>query len=80
MVELGIRAEALLNSKTFRLVIDHIASLYVSNILTSALEEREKREDQYHMHRALNDVVSQLSGFVITRDTILKGREQQEDE
>lgn len=80
IVELGIRAEALLQSKTFSFVVAHLTEQYTNAMLQSAPNEQDKREHLYHLNRALSDVVSQLSSYVTSRDTILAARAQDEQE
>jgi len=80
IVELGVRAQLLLTSETFRKVVSHLGDQYANLILTSAPNEGDKREDGYHQHRALNDIVTQLNLYVGQKDQILEQRKMAEQE
>lgn len=77
-LELGFRSELLLQSETFKFVVDYLSTSYTNNILLSDAHETKKREHNYLLHHALNDVVSQLGAFVQHKDALVQAREQEE--
>ena len=79
-MELGFRSELLLQSETFKYVVDSLTTIYVNNILLSDTHESKTRESNYLRHHALNDIVSQLEAFVQIKDAIVLKREQEEIE
>ncbi len=80
VIELGFRAEALLNSQTFNAIATMLGDGYLNNIAASKPHERQVREDNYHLHRALNDIVSQLAACVAAKNEIAEKLAQKEHE
>lgn len=80
VIELGFRAEALLKSNTFKFVVDQLAIGYSNNILASKPHERQVREENFYLHKALSDVVAQLSAFVAAKDEIERQLENKDEE
>ena len=79
-MELGFRSELLLQSETFKFVINFLSEAYTNNILLSDTHETKKRESNYLLHHALNDIVSQLGAFVQHKDSLIQARETEEIE
>lgn len=80
VVELGVRAHTLLTSHTFKFVVDHLHEQYTNAILGSKPEERQTRENFYHLHKALSDIVGQLGAYVQAKDGVVKAQEDKEQE
>lgn len=80
VVELGLRAEALLGSSTFKFVVDYLAESYVNNWLTSNPHDAETREVNYHLHHALNDIVAQLGACAARAHELVEEGQQRDDE
>jgi hypothetical protein len=83
MIERGLQAEALLTAPTFQAALVAVMDNYANTILLTKPHERQTREDNYHLHRALNDVVAQLGSWITTKDEIIAAaalKEQQENE
>jgi hypothetical protein len=78
-IELGGRAEALLNSQTFNMVINELGSQYVDMIMNSLPNEKMVREDNYHLHRALQDITRTLAGYVAARKEVTDRLEYAEE-
>jgi hypothetical protein len=83
-VELGLRAEALLQTNTFKFLIDHLGEQYANAILTSAPAQADVREENYHLHHALQAIVEQLGIYVAAAHKLIQDGQsdegQQEDE
>ena len=79
-VELGFRTEALLQSETFKYVTTQLGEMYANSILLSEPHEAKLRESNYLLHRALNDIVSQLDALVTRKNNIMLKREIEEIE
>jgi hypothetical protein len=76
-VELGLRAEVLLQSNTFKFCVDHLSTQYTNAILTSRPEDRDGREHHYHLHTSLQDLVSQLGVYVAEAHDLMADSEQE---
>lgn len=80
IVELGLRAEALLGSSTFKFVVDYLSESYANNILQSAPEQNDIREQNYYLHQALQHVVSQLGAYQARAHEIVQQNQQEDAE
>lgn len=80
MIELGLRCQALLDSHTFKYIVDFLSESYADNILASAGHERQKREENYHLHQSLQHIVGQLGAFAAAGQALIDEQEQKEDE
>lgn len=79
-VELGLRAEALLSSHTFKTCIAHLREQYTDAIFTSGPQDTAAREEAYNSHQALQNIVSQLGVYVAEAHLIIERGEQQDNE
>jgi hypothetical protein len=64
-------------------VVDHLSEQYANAILTSHPAHTAVREEHYHLHHALHDVVAQLGVYVSEAHELMSDPErqgQQEDE
>lgn len=80
---MGFRAEALLKSKTFSMIVGFLSDEYANTILASRPHERQVREESYYLHKALRDIVARLDTLVSQKDEIAKmieAKERGEDE
>lgn len=78
LIKQGNDAESLLKNETFTGVFNHLIDQCISQSMTTAPEEREKRENLYFQARGLQEVVSTLNSMVAIRDQIIFNREQEE--
>lgn len=80
MVELGLRAEALLGSDTFKFVVSYLSESYANNILQSNPHDTETRETNYHLHHALSHIVDQLGAYQARAHELVRQGEQEDTE
>lgn len=80
IVELGLRAEALLGSATFKFVVDHLAEEYANNILGSNAHDTVTRESNYHLHQALQHIVATLNALQARAHAIVEQSQQEDNE
>jgi hypothetical protein len=80
MVELGLRAEALLGSDTFKFIVDFLSDSYANNILQSSPTDTEARETNYHLHQALQHIVAQLGAFQARAHELVRQGQQEDNE
>lgn len=76
---LGARAQALLGSGAFKFVVEFLSESYANNILTSAAQDTATREQNFHHHRALSDIVSQLNAFVAAGQLVTDANQEPEE-
>lgn len=55
---------------------DYLSESYANNILTSASKDTGTREENFHLHRALQDIVNQLSAFAQAGHLIIEAQQQ----
>lgn len=53
---------------------------YTNNILTTAYHDTPEREKNFHLHHALQDLVSQLGAYAARAHEILAEGQQESDE
>ena len=70
LVELGIQAQHLLTSETFSNAVNTLSEQLTNAILSTKLDEPEKRERLYMMHSCLNELVGILKSRVSAKDQI----------
>lgn len=67
VIERGIRAEHLLVNETFQHTVQDLVKLLSESVLTTAPEDKDKRERIYYAYQGLNDLVGLLNQFVSAR-------------
>lgn len=70
LVELGIQAQHLLTSDTFSNAVNTLSEQLTNAILSTSLDETQKRERFYMMHSCLNELVAILKARVSAKDNI----------
>lgn len=70
LVELGIQAQYLLTSETFSTAVNTLSEQLTNAILSTSLDETQKRERLYMMHSCLNELVGILKSRVAAKDNI----------
>lgn len=70
LVELGIQAQHLLDSETFIKAVNTLSEQLTNSILSTTVDENQKRERLYMMHVALNELVGVLKNRVQAKDNI----------
>ena len=80
VVERGIRAEHLLINETFQHSVQDLVKLLSESVLTTAPEDKDRRERIYYAYQGLNDLVGLLNQFVSARLEVEARLKQAEDE
>lgn len=70
LVELGLQAQHLLTSETFSNAVNTLSEQLTNAILSTSMDETQKRERYYMMHSCLNELVGILKSRVATKDNI----------
>jgi hypothetical protein len=70
IVEVGIEADHLLNTKPFTDAINTLSEQLANSILSTTLAETERRERLYMMHSCLNELVGILKSRAQAKDNI----------
>lgn len=70
LVELGIQAQHLLTSDTFSNAVNTLSEQLTNAILSTSLDETQKRERFYMMHSCLNELVAILKSRAQAKDNI----------
>lgn len=69
-MELGIQAQHLLSSETFSNAVNTLSEQLTNAILSTKLDETQKRERFYMMHSCLNELVGILKSRAAAKDQI----------
>lgn len=70
LVELGLQAQHLLTSETFCNAVNTLSEQFSNAILSTKLDETQKRERLYMMHSCLNELVGILKSRMAAKDQI----------
>lgn len=79
-VKEGEDAAALLENSAMASAINDLSETIVNAIISTSLEEAEKRERLYFMHSALKELVGILNHRVRTKEAIMASVSEQENE
>lgn len=69
-MELGIQAQYLLSSETFSNAVNTLSEQLTNALLSTKMDEPQKRERFYMMHSCLNELVGILKSRAAAKDQI----------
>ncbi|MBD3754225.1 MAG: hypothetical protein IE937_01120 [Gammaproteobacteria bacterium] len=78
-VQIGLQLRPLINTESFQTAVEALREEYRTRVFDSDYSEREKREQAYQQHRALDDLLINLNTFVNIAEAETLGEFTHED-
>lgn len=75
IIDLGSKAERILRSEDFLDLFDHLSEALGKQILATALNESEAREEAYQTWNGMRYFSNSVQELVLQRDRLLSGEE-----
>lgn len=76
----GVAAKSLLENQTFTSVINELADTFTSQLLMTAPSEKDRREEFYNQHLALQAIVGVLQYRSSQADALITETDEEEED